>query len=283
MKNKPLVYSDVPATVSKTWQKNVKIIEGAFESTTTDPHTAPYSRILALKIAWRLFKKRGKADCFVTSGALTGLAFALLQSFFPFGRKPHLIMAAVWTYPRGRLELALRRLLLGIAFKSVIVTFVNTTHEVMAYADLFKLPRDKFTFLPYNFRLTGYNYIIRDDGYIWAGGNGDRDYGMFIEAVKNIDKPVIINSTRNSLFKGIEVPRHVEVRGVTPAEFRQHMASCSFAVIPMEGDKLHPGGQQTFLSLMKMGKPVILTDPIGGKDDIKDGYNGFLIPFGDVS
>jgi glycosyltransferase involved in cell wall biosynthesis len=282
MKSNPRIYTDVPATISGIWRKHTTLIEGAYESTSTDPHTAPYSRISALKLAWRLFKNRSEADCFVTSGALTGLSFALLQSLLPFGKKPHLIMAAVWTYPRNRFELALRRFLLGIAYKSVTVTFVNTSYEVKAYAALFKLPEEKFIFLPYSYRLTGYNFKVRDDGYIWSGGNGDRNYKMLIEAAKNIDKKVIINATRKSLFEGIDIPRNVIIKGVSPAEFRQSMAGCSFAVIPMMGGKLHPGGQQTFLSLMKMGKAVILTDPIGGKDYIKEGYNGFLVPFGDV-
>jgi glycosyltransferase involved in cell wall biosynthesis len=283
MKNRPIVYSDVPARVSKTWRENTIIIEGVSESTSADPHTAPYSRISTLKIAWRLFRKRSKADCFVTTATLSGLGFALLQSIFPYGRKPHLMMAPVWTYPRNRLELAIRRLLLGIAFKSIIVTFVNTTFETGAYASFFKLPEEKFTFLPYNYRLSGYHYTVRDDGYIWSGGNADRDYKLLIDAVRDIDKQVIINATRKSFFEGINIPEHVKIQGVTPAEFRQFMAGCSFGVFTMEGGKLHPSGQQTFLSCMKMGKPVILTDPIGGKDYIKDGYNGFLVPFGDVS
>ena len=151
-------------------------------------------------------------------------------------------MAAIWVYPRNWLELAVRRLLLKIAFRSVTITFVNTSHEVEAYAKLFKLPQKKFNFLPYCYRLTGYKYDIGNDGYIWSGGNGDRNYKLLINAVRGIDIPVIINSTRKALFEGVDIPKNVHIKGVTPDEFRRVMARCRFAVIPMEGGRLHPGG-----------------------------------------
>lgn len=279
---KPIIYTTIPATVSETWKNSVRVVEGAEESRTTDPHISGPGRLYALKIAWKTFKIRSKADCLVTGGSLSGLIFSLLQSLFPYGRKPQLMMSAIWTYPRNRIELWIRRNLLRFGFRSVCVVFVNTSHEVKAYSKLFKLPEEKFLYLPYCYRLTGYDYTVRDDGYIWSGGNGDRDYKMLINAVREIKKPVIINATRKSLFEGIEVPDHVTVKGVTPVDFRRYMAGCSFAVIPMEEGKLHPGGQQTFLGLMKMGKVVILTDPVGGKDYIENGYNGILVPFGDT-
>jgi glycosyltransferase involved in cell wall biosynthesis len=173
-------------------------------------------------------------------------------------------------------------MLLRFAYRSVTDTFVNVTREIDAYSELFGTPKKKFSFLPYCYRLTGYDYELNDKGYIWSGGNGNRDYGLLIEAVRDIKRPVIINSTRESLFKGLSIPDQVKIEGATPAEFRRSMAGCTLGVLPMVGNKLHSGGQQTFLGLMKMGKPVILTDPDGGKDYIKSGYNGILVPFGDV-
>lgn len=256
----PTVYTNVPASVSETWRQNTQVIRGAFDTNTTDPHVGRRGRFSSLLIAWRLFRKRRETDCFVTTGDLTGQALAFLQSAFPQGRKPHLIMSAIWTYPRNRFELAIRRALLSFAYRSVTDTFVNVTNEIIAYSSLFKLPKDKFSYLPYCYRLSGYKYQILNNGYIWAGGNGDRDYATLIEAVRNINYPVIINATRKSLFHGLEIPLHVKIIGVSPTEFRQYMAGCSFGVIPMVGGKLHSGGQQTFLGLMKMGKPVILMD-----------------------
>ncbi len=274
------IYTNVPARVSDEWTRSVKLVEGAYDSKTTDPHISRPSRIFSLKIAWSLFKHRKGSDCFITTGEITGQVLAVLQSLFPLGRKPHIIMSAIWSYPRNQIELAARTTFLRFAYKSVCTTLVNTTHEVEAYSELFKLPKDKFLFLPYCYRLKGYEFTVRNDGYIWSGGNGDRDYKLLIESLNGLNVPVIINATRQSLFEGINIPENINVQGVTPEEFRQYMAGCTFAVIPMEPGKLHPGGQQTFLSLMKMGKPVILTDPIGGRDYINHGENGILVPFG---
>lgn len=277
------IYTDVPGKVSKTWRSGTILLAGAYDTADcTDPHASGTGRLGTILNAFRWLKVRRHADCFVTTGALAGLTFAFLQSIFPIGRKPHLVLSAIWTYPRNNIELFFRRIFMKFAYRSVVDTFVNTTYEIDSYSKLFGIPREKIHFLPYSYRLTGYNYQIRDEGYIWAGGNGDRDYKLLIEAVRNIDKRVIINATRQSLFDGVDIPKHVEIKGVTPEDFRQYMAGCSFAVLPMEEGKLHPGGQQTFLALMKMGKAVVLVDPVGGADYIENGVNGLLVPFGDV-
>lgn len=281
--NRPVIMTSVPGRISPTWSKNTVVVEGVKDSESTDPHLKSNSRFGSIKVAWKLFRRRKDVDCYVTSGSLEGFVLAILQTVFPFGKKPHLIMAAIWTYARNPLEHFIRRIILSFLYKSVNNTFVNVSREIDVYSNYFWIPRNKITFLPYCYRLTGYKYDVKDLGYIWSGGNGDRDYNTLIEAVRGISVPVVINATRMSLFNGIDLPTNVTVQGVTPDEFRASMAGCSFGVIPMEGGKLHSGGQQTFLALMKMGKPVILTDPEGGKDYIYNAYNGFLTPFGDVN
>ena len=51
-------------------------------------------------------------------------------------------------------------------------------------------------------------------------------------------------------------------------------------VIPM-GGHLHSGGQQTFLNAMAVGKPVIVTDPVGASSYIEHGITGLLVSLGD--
>lgn len=192
-------------------------------------------------------------------------------------------MSAIWAYPRNAFEHCIRRILIPFAYKSIANTFVNTTYEVDSYSRVFGIPKEKLSFLPYQHRLTGYDYTVVDEGYIWSGGNGDRDYKMLADAISGIQMPILINATRASLFSHFTLPANVTVEKVTPSDFRKRMAACHFAVIPMLGNRLHPGGQQTFLALMKMGKTVVLTDTIGGSDYIKHARSGFLVPAGDVA
>jgi len=276
--NNPVILTNIPAQVSPTWTAHTSLLEGCSDTTATDPHISGPTRALALKTAWRLFRKRAEVDCFVTTGNLTGLALAFLQSICFARKKPHFIMSAIWTYPRNPLEQMLRHLLMPFAYRSVTSTFVNTRFEVEAYSRVFGIPAEKLEFLPYSYRLTGYEYEVSEGDYIWSGGNGDRDYRLLANAVAGLQVPVLINATRASLFQGFELPPNVKVEGVNPADFRRRMGGCRFAVIPMVGNRLHPGGQQTFLSLMKMGKAVILTDPVGGSDYIEHGRTGFLVP-----
>jgi len=73
----------------------------------------------------------------------------------------------------------------------------------------------------------------------------------------------------------------VRIVAATHEEFRQLIAKASIVVLPMQADELHAGGQQTFLNAMFMGKPVVVTDPEGGRDYIRDGIAGRLVPYGD--
>ena len=78
--DKPLILTNIPASICETWRKNVKVIDGAQESHTTDPHIQKRSRWNELAMAWELFRMRPEVDCFVTGGNLTGQIFALLNS-----------------------------------------------------------------------------------------------------------------------------------------------------------------------------------------------------------
>src|SRR5260370_37033629 len=60
------------------------------------------------------------------------------------------------------------------------------------------------------------------------------------------------------------------------------MARARIVVVPMQANLLRTGGQQTFLNAMHMRKPVILTDPEGGRDFIEHGKTGLLVPYPDV-
>src|SRR5208337_3861134 len=114
-----------------------------------------------------------------------------------------------------------------------------------------------------------YSYELGDEGYIFTGGNADRDYALFFAAVRDLSVPCVLATNQPRLLAGPIVPANVKVVSVSPSEFRQLMARSRLVVVPMQATLLHAGGQQTVLNAMKMGKPVILTDPEGGADYIE--------------
>src|SRR5262249_1768928 len=157
------------------------------------------------------------------------------------------------------------------------------SHEIEDYARAFGLAPEKLTYVPFHTTLHDYQYEIRDDGYIFAGGNYDRDYATLIEAVRPLDAPTWIATTRPKQLEGVPIPPHVRVEGTTHAGFRQAMAAARMVIVPMQKDLLHSGGQQTCLNALYLGKPTIAVGRRWAVDFITDGLDGLIVDYEDVT
>jgi glycosyltransferase involved in cell wall biosynthesis len=231
--------------------------------------------------AWRLFRRRDY-DAVVTLGGVTAMLFACLQSLWFRKPKPHVLIDCLWYLPRTRAELLVRRIVLRLAARSVYRFVVWASHEVDDYATAFGIPKDKLAYVPHHHTLAGYQYEIRDEGYLFAGGNGDRDYKTLLDAVRPLDVAVVLATTVPQQLDGVPVPSRVKVTGMTHAEFRQAIAACRLMVVAMAGGLLHSGGQQTCLNAMALGKPTIAVGQRWAKDFIADGQSGWIVDYGDV-
>lgn len=69
----------------------------------------------------------------------------------------------------------------------------------------------------------------------------------------------------------------IEYFGET-SDVRPYIASASVYVLP----SYREGTPRTVLEAMAMGRPVITSDAPGCRETVVDGYNGFLVPVGDV-
>jgi glycosyltransferase involved in cell wall biosynthesis len=234
-------------------------------------------RSAALRRAWALFFRAPSFKVVITTGTLDGLAFAFLQKLRGRRRAIHVMYDCLWY--RGT---PLKRLWMRACLQQVDCCVVWASVERARYASEFGVALDKFTFIPHHHSLLRYNFEIGDDGYIFTGGNSDRDYRTFLEALRDLPIPSILAITRPQLLAGLRVPAHVRVIGATSSEFRQLMARSRMVVVAMRANPLRTGGQQTFLNAMYMGKPVVLVDPEGGRDYIEHEKTGLLVPFGDA-
>lgn len=233
--------------------------------------------------AVRLFLSRHRVRGVVTDGGASGQMFALLQTLVPWGRRRHVMVDCNWYRSPSRLANWLKSLRLRLASMSVERFVVWASHEVEDYAEAFGIPREKLEYVPFHITLTGHEYTIRDEGYLFAGGNYDRDYPLLIEAVRDLDIPTWIATTRPEQLAGVSIPQHVRVEGTTATAFRQAIASAHIVVVPMAAGLLHSGGQQTVLNAMYMGKPTIAVGTKWGRDLINDGVDGLLVEYGDMT
>jgi glycosyltransferase involved in cell wall biosynthesis len=240
------------------------------------------TRLLNIIVAVRLWIHRSPDRAFVTGGGLDGLLFALLQSLLPGQQRPHVMVDCNWYLPRTWLGRWLRCRMIQTAADSVKKFVVWARHEIDDYGRAFGVAPDKFLYVPFHTTLDFYQFEISDDGYLFAGGNYDRDYGTLVEAVRPLDVPVWIATTRPEQLRGMKMPEHVTVQGTTDAGFRQAMAAARLIVVPMQDGLLHSGGQQTCLNAMWMGKPTIAVGRRWAVDLIENGVHGLIVDYGDV-
>ena len=143
------------------------------------------------------------------------MLFAWLQALCPWGRKPHVMIDCLWDRSAKPLAHWFKKLRVRLAARSVERFVVWASHEVEDFARAFDLPRDKLEYVPFHTTLHDYDYEVRDDGYIFAGGNSDRDYRTFVEAVRPLDVPTWIATTRPDLLQRRRAAAAVRVEGTT--------------------------------------------------------------------
>lgn len=108
-----------------------------------------------------------------------------------------------------------------------------------------------------------------DGGYLFAGGNSLRDYGLLEEAVRGAPWPIIVASSWTS-----DAPE-LSCRATSPDEFLSLMAGARACVVPLQTAS-RSAGQQTYLNSMALGKPTVVTDAVGVRDYVIDNVNGFV-------
>ncbi len=155
--------------------------------------------------------------------------------------------------------------------------------QVATHAKHFNLPEHHFIFLPFKANHSKREtYDIPIGNFIFAGGNGKRDYKCLIDAVRGTEIPVIISATDPVVRKNIEQLPNVIVIGAPEPAFGQLQAASRFVVIPMIYSGLKGGGEANFCNAMWHKKPVIGVDSIAAEDYILDGETGYVVPSGDV-
>lgn len=276
------VLTTVPGNPAKFWGSRTTLADPRCIPVLFGPMGRIKRYALALAVALRMLRLRRRFDVAVVDGGPIGQWFSWLQSLLVFGRVPTVMIDCLWYRHENPLVQGLKRLHKRLSALSVDRFLVWARHEVREYAAEFGIPEAKFAYVPFHITLEDYAFDVRDDGFVFAGGNGDRDYRVLVRAARGLSAPVVIATTDKSLLAGEDIPANVTVRGVSHEEFRRLMASCRIAVVPMRGGLLHSGGQQTFLNSMYLGKPTIVVGPRVAEGYVEDGINGLVVDHDDA-
>ena len=233
--------------------------------------------------AWRLFRMSRDFDAVVTGSDRLSRMFAILQRVLRRRRVPHVYIDWLCNVEGGnRFSRIVRCAHLRWSVLGASRALVQGKAEVSGYAAELGVPTARFQFVPYHSTIYTTPFHIEAGDYIFSGGDGNRDYPSLIAAVRGLPFRTKIAALSFEHFVSIDMPQNVEVVPLSQGDYIQAMASSRVVVVPIRGELLHPGGQQTWLNAMAMGKPVIVAEDQSARDYIEDGVSGLLVPPGDV-
>ncbi len=257
---------DYSAEIARTWNK---------------PLSSSYRIKRDVLWAWRLFRRSKHYDAVITGSDRMSRLFAIAQLFLRRKRVPHVYIDWLCNPSGGWLKCRVQRLMLRCALLGASQALVQGREEIAAHAREFAVPRSKFAFLPYHSTIYDFHWDSKEGDYIFAGGDTHRDYCTLIEAVRTLPYRTVIAARSREHFRGIAVPDHVEIVTLSAEEFFKSMEGAALVVVPMQAGLLHPGGQQTWINAMSMGKPVVVAEDQSACDYIVHASTGWLVKPGD--
>ena len=236
----------------------------------------------SLHFLWEVWRARKRADVLLIYGVIPQMWVGWLQTYLPGCGLKVVVTECLWAREpksfRGYLKLRVMRLMLQRIDKCILYAKV----DIPKFAEYYRVDPSKFVFIPFFNTLHPHRYTYAEipGSYVFSGGNSDRDYASLIEAMRSLDAQCFIASGP-AVLKGIDLPTNVYRVEANPWQFRQLLKSAAIVVVALKGGLLRSAGQQTFLNAMRLGKPVIVTDPDGARDYIQNGETGLTVPPGD--
>lgn len=148
--------------------------------------------------------------------------------------------------------------------------FVEYFRDTAGYEMHYGIARHRFRYVP--FKVNRYEKVIRtpvrDDGYIFCGGNTRRDFRTLLEAVRDLPYPVrivtmpesVIGQHGSSLDER-HLPENVQViRHDGSESFVDHIAAARLVVLPIQKENISASGIGVYLASMALGKCVVISD-----------------------
>jgi len=215
-----------------------------------------------------------------TSGTLHPDLMACIFIRF-FKKKPVIVLTGDMWNKGNIIKYHFQKLMVKLADSAIQCYVVQSLGEKEIFPKTWGVAPEKMRVCLYNFTFTDEEITkneVAEKGYIFAGGNPQRDYALLLETARLLPNRKFILATR--LLNGHkEIPSNVEVAQVTHLEFIRLMREADMIVTPLRSGITRAAGQQTYLNAIRMGKISIVNgkDVFGVTDYIQNYVNGIIV------
>jgi glycosyltransferase involved in cell wall biosynthesis len=156
---------------------------------------------------------------------------------------------------------------------------VESTDELESFPATWGVDPARVHFTPFCYWADDTQHAPATNGSVFAGGDSLRDYRALLAAAPSIDAKVVIGTH----LPLTSVPANVEAGPLPSARFDAEFRAASVVVVPLVASSLRTAGQQTYLSAMALGKPLVVTDSPGVRDYVRDRETGLIVPPDDAA
>ncbi len=236
-------------------------------------------RLLDVAEALRLFLSARRGDVVLAyCGAGSSLWLGFLRSLFGRRGATVIFWGCHW-YEGGRL----RRGFMRRACRGADILAVWSRRQIETYGAAFGIPPEKFAVVPYKANFSKYQETpLPWSGYLFSGGNSDRDYATLFRALDGTGIPTLVSRTRPGLTNGLACPENVVIVAAVEPHYRRLMAGSEMVVLTVQPGLIRGVGEQTILNAMWYGKPVIAAEDVTACDYIEEGVTGYVVPAGEA-
>ncbi len=186
-----------------------------------------------------------------------------------------------WTFNVGVFrDSGLRGVLARFGLHAVDKFVVHTRDEIALYSEHFRIPEDRFVFVPFTSSKIEQQATEREEGpFITALGSAHRDFPTLFSVVEELGIETVVAASRNAL-EGIDIPDVVSTPfDVTRDDCRRFAQEARLNVVPLQPkDDVSAAGYVTVIEALMMGRVLIVTDAYGMGDYVTHGETGWLVP-----
>ncbi len=179
-----------------------------------------------------------------------------------------------WLFNTEGLNSSAKRAIARVPLGRVDRFVVHSTAEIAGYAELLRLPEERFEYVPlqYGGEVETEEPEGQHEPYVFATGSGYRDYETFFAAIAKLGFRTLVLASDRALA-GLTIPSNVEILDqISRPKIRRLVRHARVNVVPLN-DQALTAGLITIVETYRHGRSLVTTDRRGLEDYCIHGKN----------